>query len=107
MLAKNILRGKSSPRVSGRPERNSIPNKVLICGASLMPALALLCALVADAHGQSYQGGLRGSLHDNAINALSNVTPSLTNEATRLTRTTAPSNSSALTNKTEVCRTPQ
>jgi trimeric autotransporter adhesin len=88
MLAKNILRGKSSPRVSGCLERNSIPNKDLICGASILPALALLCALATIAHGQSYQGGLRGSLHDNAGNALSNVTLSLTNEATRLTRTT-------------------
>lgn len=59
MLAKNILRGKSSPRVSGRLKRNSIPNKDLICGAPLLPALALLCALATIAHGQSYQGGLR------------------------------------------------
>jgi hypothetical protein len=88
MLAKNISRGKSSSRVSGRLERNSLPNKDLICGASLPLALALLCALAAVAHGQSYQGGLRGSLHDNAGNALSNVTLTLTNEATRLTRTT-------------------
>jgi hypothetical protein len=48
----------------------------------------LLCALATIAHGQSYQGGLRGSLRDNAGNALSTVTLSLTNEATRLTRTT-------------------
>ncbi len=89
MLAKNISRGKSSPRVSSRLERNSLTNKDLICGASLLPALALLCALATIAHGQSYQGGLRGSLHDNAGNALSTVTLSLTNESTRLTRTTA------------------
>jgi len=74
MLAKNILRGKSSPRVSGRIERNSIPNKDLICGASISPALALLCALATVAHGQSYQGGLRGSMRDNACAAMSNVT---------------------------------
>ena len=58
MLAKNILPGKSSPRVSGRLERNSIPNRVLICGASLLSALALLCALMTIAKGQSYQGRL-------------------------------------------------
>jgi trimeric autotransporter adhesin len=88
MLPKNISRGKSSPRVSGRLESNSPPNKHLTCGASLLPALALLCSLATFAHGQSYQGGLRGALHDNAGNALSNVTLSLTNEATGLTRTT-------------------
>jgi hypothetical protein len=53
MLAKNILPGKSSPRVSGCLERNSIPNKELICGASILPALALLWALATIAHGQS------------------------------------------------------
>src|SRR5262245_40099748 len=93
MLAKNISRGKSSSRVSGRIERNSLPNKDLIYGASLLLALALLCALAAVAHGQSYQGGLRGSLHDNAGNALSNVTLMLTNEATSVTRATVTNSS--------------
>jgi len=82
-------------------------NKDPICGAPLLPAFAPLRALATIAYGQSYLGGLRGSLHDNAGNALSNVALSLTNETTRLTGATAPSNSSALTNKTEVCRTPQ
>jgi hypothetical protein len=72
--SKKHFAGQNSPRVSGRLERNSIPNKDLICGASLLPALALLCAFVTIAHGQSYQGGLRGSLHGNAGDALSNVT---------------------------------
>jgi len=74
MLPKNISRGKSSPRVSGRLESNSPPNKHLICGASLLPALAPLCALATISHEQSYQGGLRGLLHDNAGDALSNAT---------------------------------
>jgi len=64
MLAKYILRGKSSPRVSDRLERNSLPNKDLICGASLLTALASLCALTTIAYGQSYQGRLCGSPQD-------------------------------------------
>jgi hypothetical protein len=131
MLAKNISRGKSSLRVSIRPGRNSPQkmarhappdfhcfrasrrhmktpaNKDPICGAPLLPDCAPLRALATIAHGQSYLGGLRGSPHDNAGNALSNVTLSLTNGTTKLTGATAPSNSCALTNKTEVCRTPQ
>jgi hypothetical protein len=52
---------------------------------------ALFCALAtigSTAYGQSYQGSLRGSLHDSTGNALANVTLSLISEATNLTRTT-------------------
>src|SRR5262245_8894767 len=87
-LAKNILPGKSSPQISGHLETNSLRNKELISGASRLLALVLFCALATIASGQSYQGGLRGAPHDNLGAALSNVTLSLTNEATKLTRTT-------------------
>src|SRR5262245_34206279 len=88
MLAKNILRGKSSPLVSDDLETNPIRDKDLICGASHLLALAMFCALATIAYGQSYQGSLRGSLHDNLGNPLSNVTLSLINQGTNLSRTT-------------------
>ncbi len=48
--------------------------------------LTLLIASSADA--QSYQGGLRGSLHDSTGNVLPNVTLTLLNTATNQARTT-------------------
>jgi hypothetical protein len=93
MLPKHILRGKGSPRVLSRLEIYIPQNAGLISVASLLFALSLFCALAAIAYGQSYQGGLRGSLHDNAGNALANVTLSLINEATSVTRTTVTNSS--------------
>ena len=52
----------------------------------IVGCLALLAA--AEARGQSYQGGLRGALHDSGGNVMASVTLTLTNEATNLTRTT-------------------
>ncbi|MDQ3009656.1 MAG: carboxypeptidase-like regulatory domain-containing protein, partial [Acidobacteriota bacterium] len=48
--------------------------------------LALL--IVVQASAQSYQGAVRGSLHDSTGNVLPNVTLTLLNTATNLTRTT-------------------
>jgi len=89
MLAKNFLPGKSSSHVS--LGTSSLRNKDLVRGAYRLLLAVLLCALAtigSTAYGQSYQGGLRGSLHDSSGNALSSVTLSLINEATNLTRTT-------------------
>lgn len=88
MLAKKISWGKSSSRGSGDLETDSIRKKDLIGGASYLLSLALFCALATTGYGQSYQGGLRGSLHDNLGNALSNVSLTLINEETRLSRAT-------------------
>jgi trimeric autotransporter adhesin len=93
MLSKHISRGKSSPQVSSRLIVNNFPNKDMLGVASFLLALALFCALAMTAYGQSYQGGLRGSLHDNQGNALASVTLSLINEATRATRTTVTNSS--------------
>ncbi|HEX5081834.1 MAG TPA: TonB-dependent receptor, partial [Blastocatellia bacterium] len=93
MLTTHISRGKGSPLVSSHLAVIYRPNKDLISGASLLLALALFCALATTAYGQSYQGGLRGSLHDSGGNALANVTLSLINEATRVARTTVTNSS--------------
>ena len=96
MLSKCISRGKSSTRVSSRLVANivnGLPGKDMICAGSFLRALALLCAFGAMAYGQSYHGGLRGSLRDNQGNALANVTLLLINEATSVTRTTVTNSS--------------
>src|SRR5215813_1706309 len=91
MLAKNFLPGKSSPHVFEPFETNPLQNKDRISGARRLLLAMLFCALApigSTVYGQSYQGGLRGSSHDNLGAALSNVTLLLINEATNLTRTT-------------------
>jgi hypothetical protein len=93
MLSKHILRGKGSPRVLSRLEAYNFPSIDLISGESILLALALFCALATTAYGQSYQGGLRGSLHDNSGAPLANVTLSLINEATSVTRSTVTNSS--------------
>jgi hypothetical protein len=93
MLTTHISRCEGSPRVSSRLAVIYRPNKDLISGASLLLALALFCALATAAFGQSYQGGLRGSLHDSGGNALANVTLALVNEATSVARTTVTNSS--------------
>ena len=52
----------------------------------IVGCLALLAA--AEARGQSYQGGVRGAVHDSGGNVIASVTLTLTNEATNLARTT-------------------
>jgi trimeric autotransporter adhesin len=93
MLTTHISRCEGSPLVSSRLAVIYHPNKNLISGASLLSALALFCALATMAYGQSYQGGLRGSLHDSSGNALANATLSLINEATSVARTTVTNSS--------------
>jgi len=91
MLAKNFLPGKSSPHVLEPLETNPLRNKDLVRSAYRLLLPALFCALAttgSTAYAQSYQGGLRGSLHDNLGAALSKVTLLLINEATNLARTT-------------------
>ena len=90
MLAKNSLPGKRSPHFIGSFEIKTLGNKGLARRATHFLLTALFCALAmsSTANGQSYQGSLRGSLHDSTGNALANVTLSLINEATNLTRAT-------------------
>ncbi len=91
MLAKNLLPGKSSPQVFRYLDTNSFQGRAPDCGARRLSLAILFCAIVAigsTAYGQSYQGSLRGSLHDSTGNALSNVTLALINEATNLARAT-------------------
>jgi trimeric autotransporter adhesin len=93
MLAKGILRGNSSPNVSGHPDKYSHSNKNPIGSTFILLTIILFSASALTVYGQSYQGGLRGSLHDNLGNALPNVTLSLINEATNLVRTTVTNSS--------------
>ena len=48
----------------------------------------LLCALLVQGWAQSFQGGLRGAIRDNAGSILPGVTLTLLNEATNVSRTT-------------------
>jgi hypothetical protein len=73
MLAKNILPGKSSPRVSGRLERNSIPNKdLLIVGVGS----GVLMALLLFVKGASILTRLEPIVPDQANKEPSTIDPS-------------------------------
>lgn len=64
------------------------PRPVWLSGRVMLPMIMMMLFGATQVFAQSYQGALRGSLHDSTGNALPNVTMTLVNTATNVARTT-------------------
>ncbi|MBI1766251.1 MAG: carboxypeptidase regulatory-like domain-containing protein [Acidobacteria bacterium] len=87
MLAKPVCAGKTLTRVT-TILRHIFFNPYLQTLTRLCLGCALLCGGATVGLGQSFQGSLRGAVHDNSGSALPGATLTLLNEATQIARTT-------------------